>query len=115
MAVYEVYSWIVSKGKEEKNEKIMEEFAEFIKRNPDLFKELKSYRYFKGRYGKPSGTNNRFCIIEFDSLDSIEKMWKRANEDERLIKIDKEWLNNIEINTFEIHMWEDMNRRSWIE
>jgi hypothetical protein len=42
MAVFEVNVWIVSKGKDEEHEKLMERIIQYERANPDKFKEQES-------------------------------------------------------------------------
>jgi len=115
MAIFEVLSWVVSRGKRKENDDLMRRYSEYIKSNPDKFKEQKSFRYFSGWFGKPSGATTRICMFEFGSLEDMEKMYDRLNREEEFVKIDKEWGNLVEVDSYEHHIWQDKDRSIWIE
>jgi len=115
MAIFEVLFWIVSKGKRKENDELMRRYSEYIKLNPDKFKEQKSFRYFTGSFGKPSGVTTRICMFEFGSLGDMEKMYDRLDKEEKFAKIEEEWGNLVEAGSYEHHIWRDKDRSIWIE
>jgi hypothetical protein len=88
----------------------MRSYGEYIKSNSDKFKEQKSFRYFRGWFGKPSKVANRICIFEFGSVEDMEKMYDKLNREEEFVKIDEEWCNLVEVSSYEHHIWRDKDR-----
>jgi hypothetical protein len=86
-----------------------------FKANREVFKKVKSLRYFRGKYGKHSGSNNQIWFFEFENLTALETMWQRASKDEQFLAIDKEFMDNIEYGTLEVHIWQNCNRDFGIE
>lgn len=114
MAIYEVDSWVVCKGKRKEQEEIMKEIFEYGQKHPETSAYVKSLRFFRqGIGGSPVG---RFVLItEFESLADMEKFYGILEKDEEWLKIKKKWSSVIDDNTMHVALWNDQLRNLWVE
>jgi len=114
MAIFEVDSWIVCKGKQKEQEEIMREVFNYGKKHPEISKYVKSLRFFRqGIGGTPVG---RYVLItEFKSLAEMEKFYSILEKDEEWLKIKKKWDSIIDLKTMNVALWSDKVRELWVE
>jgi len=93
--------------KQEKEEEALEwrkKLDEYIKKHPELYKEVKSQKVFAQLFG---GTLGGYVeMLEFESLADVEKFLNKVNQDEEfLTTIVSEALNFIVPGTRSLSVW----------
>jgi hypothetical protein len=83
MTVFMVETLVVKPDKLSEEAAFREKFQAFMKKRPDLFKEIKSFKVFRHMLGGDVG--GRVMMWEMESLADVEKFLNRAMGD-------KEWL-----------------------
>lgn len=112
MAVFEVDTWLMCKGKRKEQEVIMKEIFEYGKKHLEISKYVKSLRFFRqGIGGNPVG---RFVLItEFESLADMERFYNLLEKDAEWLKIKERWISLIDLNTMNVSLWNDQLRDFW--
>jgi len=98
MTVVLMWTWVVKQGKHEKHRLLIHRLEKFVKKNPKLFKELKSMRFFTQTFGGISGAYVE--MAEFESLADLSACLARTSKDEGYRKINQEWMSLIDPATF---------------
>jgi hypothetical protein len=83
-----VESWIVKPECVDRHGELWHTFMNYYRGNPDLFREIKSLRFFTQTSGKPTGAFVQ--VVEFDSLSEKEIMDRRLSNDEESIRFHEE-------------------------
>ncbi len=118
MAVFEVESWLVAEGKQEKHDKAIRQWFEWVNDHRELFKEWKSVRYFvKTVAGEES--NRHFIMWEYESLADYEAYKKRRADYSgpyvEYKKNDPYYTDVFDHSTMKLEFWKDLERDLWIE
>ena len=118
MAVFEVESWLVAEGKQEKHDKAIRQWFQWVNGHRELFKEWKSVRYFfKTVAGEES--NRHFIIWEYDSLTDYEAYKARRSDYsgpyEEYKKNDPYYTDVFDHSSMKLEFRKDMDRDLWIE
>ena len=103
MTVFEVGQWLVKPEKQEEFTKLLKRYIKYMKENPKMFKEIKSFKIFTQTIGGISGTYIE--MVEFNSLADYERLNKRMQKDKEVAKIDKEFMLLIEPTTLSSNIW----------
>lgn len=106
MVIFEVETWLLREGKNQRTEATMKEIFEYGKKHPEISRYVKSLRFFRqGIGGKPVG---RFVLItEFESLADMERFYKLLEKDTDWLKIKEKWLSVIDSNSMNGSLWND--------
>lgn len=79
-------------------------YLEYIKKNPQKFKEMKSLKLFSQRFGGVAGAY--IFMEEYASLAEYEKLFGRLMfKDEGFMKIYQEFMPLIDPATYSENMW----------
>ncbi len=118
MAVFEVESWLVAKGKQEKHDEAIRQWLKWVNDHRELFKEWKSVRYFvKTVAGEES--NRHFIMWEYDSLADYEAYKARRADYEgpykEYKKNDPYYTDVFDHSSMRLEFWKDLDRDLWIE
>ncbi len=118
MSVFEVESWHVKEGKEEKHRKAMRQWLKWVGEHRELFKEWKSVRYFEKTFaGDESGRH--FIIWEYESMAAFEAYKKKRGEYKGAYaeykKNDPYYMGVFEHAGMTMEFWKDVDRDLWIE
>jgi len=88
----------------------MSEFADYLKKyaawaseKRDLFKELKSFRFFSQAFG--GNTAGYVEMWEFESLTDLEKRMKNYFQDKEAAVWHQQWLSLIVPETWSLSVW----------
>jgi len=103
MTVFEVGQWVVKPEKQEEFTKWLRRNLKYMKDNPKMFKEIKSYKIFTQTFGGIYGAYVE--LVEYDSLADYERSNKRMEKDEALAKMNKEFMLLIEPTTISSNLW----------
>ena len=118
MAVFEVESWKISEGKEEKHKKALRQWLKWVGDQRELFKEWKSVRYFVKKIAGEE-TGRHFIMWEYDSLADYEAYKKRRADYkgpyEEYKKNDPYYMGLFIHSDMRMEFWEDRERDLWIE
>lgn len=104
MTVLLVERWIVRPECQAEHAELWRSFREHIRRNPDLFKEIRSMRFYDQTFGTPSGAFVQ--VVEFDSLADKENLDKRLANDEESSRFHKELMKLKDPATVSACLWE---------
>ena len=118
MSVFEVESWLVAEGQEERHAEAMKGWLTFVNQNRGLFKEGKSVRYFvKSFAGEES--ERHFVMWEYDSLADFEAYKKRRGDYEGPYAAYKEhdpyYMGVFQHGSMRMEVWKDLDRDLWVE
>lgn len=118
MAVFEVESWKIAEGKEEKHKKALRQWLKWVRDHRELFKEWKSVRYFVKKVAGEE-TGRYFIMWEYDSLANYE-VYKKRRADykgpyEEYKKNDPYYMGLFIHSDMRMEFWEDRERDLWIE
>ena len=118
MSVFEVESWLVAEGKEEKHAEAMRGWLRFINEHRELFKEWRSVRYFmKTIAGEES--ERHFVMWEYESLADFEAYKKRRKDYSGPYagykKVDPYYMGVFQHSLMKVEFWKDLERDLWIE
>ena len=82
---------------------LMQRVSEYKEKNPELFREVKSWRLFRQMFGGTSGAYT--SMWEFENLTHLEKCWAKEEKDKSFQKMHQELLQLIEPATFNMEIW----------
>jgi len=103
MSVFVIETYVVKPEKQGEYQSLMRRLLEYKKQNPQLFKEVKSFRLFHQMFGGLAGAYIE--MWEFDSIADLEKCWIEESKNEGFMKIHKEFTLFVEPTTFSINVW----------
>jgi hypothetical protein len=107
MSVFIVMTYVVKPEKQEEFMSLAQGFLKYKKENPELFKNVKSWKLFAQMFGGFSG--GHIEVWEFDNLTDVEKHRTRILKDERareeIKKIHQEFTRLIEPATLSTNVW----------
>ncbi len=118
MSIFEMESWYVKEGMEEKHDTAMRNWLQWVNDHQELFVEWKSVRYFvKTIAGEES--ERHFIIWEYDSLAAFEQ-YKARRKDytgpyEEYKKVDPYYMGVFDHNNMKVEVWKDIDRDLWLE
>jgi len=101
MGLWNVQTWIVTKGKEDKHEEIIKAMQKMNRENPKFGKTMK---YFGKRWGPWAG---RVLVLEFEDMADYESFFAEANrlESEEDMQLRIEWAKCIEYDSWKSEIW----------
>jgi len=104
MTVFVVETYVVKPEKHVEFKSLLQRFLKYMKENPTLFKEIKSWKLFTQTFGTISGAYVE--QVEYDSLAELEKCYTRLLKDKEFSKIYQELMTLIDTATFSMSAWE---------
>ena len=102
MSVFVIETYVVKPEKHGEYKSLIQTLIKYKKENPELFKEVKSFRLFHQMFGGLAGAYIE--MWEFDSMADLEKCWMKESKDKDFMKIHKEFMLLIEPTTFSINV-----------
>ncbi|MDH5783138.1 MAG: hypothetical protein OEZ35_05685 [Candidatus Bathyarchaeota archaeon] len=103
MNIFVVETCMVKPEKREQFKYLMQRVLKYKEKNPELFKEVKSWKLFKQMFGGMAGAY--VSMWEFENLADLEKCWAKEEKDEGFMKMHQELLQLIEPATFSMKIW----------
>lgn len=103
MTIFVVEKCVVKPERRGEFRLLMRRVREYKEKNPELFKEVKSWKLFKEMFGGIVGTY--VSIWEFENLTDFERCWAREDEDKGFQEMHQELLQLIEPTTFTAKIW----------
>jgi len=104
MTVFVIETYAVKQEKQAEFKSLLKRFLRFMKENPALFKEMKSWKLFTQTFGSISGAYIE--QVEYDSLADHEKCHARLLKDKAFLKIYDEAMTLIDTTTFSMSAME---------
>lgn len=104
MTVLVVETWVVPPENQEKHKRLWEGYLKYMRKNPELFKEIKSLKLFTQTFGSISGAIVE--VIEFDSLADKERLDNKLVKDKESIEFHKELEALKDATTVSMSAWE---------
>jgi len=104
MTVFVVETYVVKPEKQVEFKSLLQRFLRYMKKNPTLFKEMKSWKLFTQTFGTISGAYVE--LVEYDSLAEHEKCHARLLKDKGFMKLYEEVMTLIDTTTFSMSAWE---------
>lgn len=118
MAVFEVESWRIKKGREKEHKSALRDWLEWVRDHRELFPEWKSLRYFVKTIAGEQ-TERHFISWEYDSLADFEAYKKRRGDYQgpyaEYKKHDPYYKGVFEHAGMTVEVWADAERDLWIE
>jgi hypothetical protein len=106
MTVLYIESWIVKPGFVERHEQLWNSFMRYFRDNPDLFREIKSMRFFAQTSG---GSTGEFIqVIEFEDLSKKESLDRRLSSDGVSLKFHDDLQKLKDQATVKVRLWEQV-------
>lgn len=102
--IFVVETYVVRQEKQAEFKSLLKRYLKFMKENPTLFKEMKSWKLFTQTFGSISDAYVE--LIEYDSLADREKWHTRSLKDKEFMKIRQEAMTLIDATTFSRSAWE---------
>ncbi len=103
MSIIAVETYVVCAEKSIDFTALLDEFLEFKKAHPDLFKGVKSWKLYKQDYGQPAGMYVE--MWEYGNLAQLEEANRRIFSDERMKKINAAFHRLVVPATFSASIW----------
>lgn len=118
VTVFEVESWLVAEGQEERHRDAMRSWLMWVNSHRGLFPEWRSVRYFvKTIAGEES--ERHFVMWEYESLADFEVYKKRRGDYQgpyREYKDNDPYYKGVfDHRTMRVEVWRDLDRDLWIE
>jgi len=104
MTVFVVETYVVKPEKQVEFKSLLQRFLKYMKKNPTLFKEMKSWKLFTQTFGTISGAYVE--LVEYNSLAEHEKCHTRLLKDKGFMKLYEEAMTLIDTTTFSMSAWE---------
>ncbi len=89
MTYLAVSTWVLKAEMQDEFRDFWTRYTEYIKRNPDLFREVKSLKLYSQVFGGISGAYVE--MVEFESLTDQETLEKRLLQNEEARKLFQEF------------------------
>lgn len=104
MTVFVVETFVVKPEKQAEFMKVSKKYLEWIKKHPQLFKEMKSHKMFAQMFGGNMG--GYVEMSEFENLEDCEKCNRRAMQNkEFMTTINAEGMTLIVPGTHSMSTW----------
>jgi len=103
MSVFVVETCMVKPEKQERFRSLMQRVVKYKGENPELFKEVKSWKLFRKMFGGIAGAY--VSMWEFENMADLEKCWAKEEKDERFTELHRELLQLIDPTTFSMRLW----------
>jgi len=104
MTVFVVETYVVKPEKQAEFKSLLRRWLKFMKENPALLKEMKSWKLFTQTFGSISGAYVE--LVEYDSLAEYEKCHARLLKDKEFMKLYQEAMTLIDATTFSMSAME---------
>jgi uncharacterized protein with von Willebrand factor type A (vWA) domain len=104
MTVFMVETWVVPQENQEKHKQLWEGYLEYIRKNKELFKEIKSLKLFTQTFGSISGAIVE--VIEFDSLADKERLDSKLAKDRESSEFHNDLASVKDAATVSMSTWE---------
>ena len=88
MSIFVVGTMVTKPENREALLQLWRKFFSFMKKNTELFQEVKSFRVFSQMFG--GGVNGFVELVEYESLADYEKLHERLPKDSGYIKLIQE-------------------------
>lgn len=98
-----VERFLVRPDKQKEFLALSQRFLNYKKKNPEIFKEVKSFQRFAQTFGDIVGEYMEIWL--FDNLAGLEKWWTRVSKDEEMKKIDQQFALLIDPATWSMTVW----------
>jgi len=106
MSIIMVETYVVHADKSTEFTTLLNEFLKFKKAHPQLFKGVKSWKFYKQDYGQPAGMYVE--MWEYENLAQLEEIDKRIFSDEGMKKISTAFHKLVEPATFTKAIWSNV-------
>jgi len=103
LTIFVVETVVVKPEKHEEFKLLMQRVLKYKQENPELFKEVKSWKLFRQMFGGTAGAY--VSMWEFENLTDLEKCWAKEDKDKEFQKMHQELLQFIEPATFFMEIW----------
>ena len=103
MSIFVVETCMVKPEKREEFRLLMQRVLKYKEGNPELFKEVKSWKLFRQMFGGIAGAY--VSMWEFENLADLEKCWAKEEKDKSFQKMHQELLQLIYPATFSMKIW----------
>jgi len=103
MSIFVFYKWVVKPEKQEEHRQLMQEWREYVKNNPEIYKEMKSWREFTQMFGCNCGSY--IWLVEYDSIADYEKVPLKILKDEEAMKFQQNWMQFIDPISLSMDIW----------
>jgi len=103
MSIFVVETCLVKSEKREEFKLLMQRVRKYKEENPELFKEVKSWKLYRQMFGGIAGVY--VSMWEFKNLADLEKCWAKEEKDESFRKMHQELLKLIDPATFSMKIW----------
>lgn len=103
MSIFVVETCMIKPEKRGEFKSLMNRVRKYKEQNPELFKEVKSWKLFRQMFGGTAGAY--VSMWEFENLADLEKCWAKEEKDENFQKMHHELLKLIYPTTFSIEIW----------
>jgi len=104
VTVFVVETYVVKPEKQAELKSLLKRWSKFMKENPTLFKEMKSWKLFTQTFGSISGAYVE--MVEYDSLAEHEKCHARLLKNKEYMKLYQDAIALIDAATFSMSAWE---------
>ena len=103
MGVFVVETYVIKQEKQREYMPWMRRFRKYMKEKPELFKEVKSLKFFTQTFG---GVFGGYVILwEFDSMGGLEKAMNSWFKDKGMVKITEEFKDLLEPTAHSLSVW----------
>lgn len=105
MAVFKVEAYAIKPEKHVEYMAVMKKWAEYIKKNKQKCKELKSWRLFSQMFGGAAG--GYVEIAEFESLADLEKFMHNVfhGQEKLIAEIVSGFTSSVVPSTYSVNVW----------
>ncbi|NYT11752.1 MAG: hypothetical protein GKC03_04275 [Methanomassiliicoccales archaeon] len=104
MSVSMVETWVVKPEYDIEHKQLWKEFLEYMRKNPELFKEIKSMNLYSQTFGNVSGAIVQ--VVEFESWAEKENLDKRLKNSTECIKFHEELMQMKVVGSISMGAWE---------
>jgi hypothetical protein len=102
--VLTVETWVVKPDYDLKHMQLWKEFLEYVRKNPELFREIKSMNLYSQTFGNVSGAIVQ--VVEFESWAEKENLDNRLKNNIECIKFHEELMQMKVAGTISMGAWE---------
>jgi hypothetical protein len=103
MTIFSVETWIVKPDKLGEYMAVHKKFETWLKKHPELFKEVKSYKLFSHMLGGKWG--GYVWMTEFENLADLEKGFNKLMKSDYMTTIYPEMASLIVPGSYSIDVW----------
>jgi len=90
MTILVIGTWLVRPEKQVEFSRLWKRFLEYLKKNPKMFKEVKSLKFFTQMFGGIEGTYVE--LAEYESLADYETFQTRIKKNKEYMKMFQEFM-----------------------